>query len=393
MRVKVLSRAVDNRINSTNLYVEISFGEYLSFARDIISNNDLQRKRVKTSKTVYSLLKDDLKQGCIMPPLVLALVHNDNIDPLNVKGSDLLIYMKENTNKVLILDGLQRTYTLIDAAVETQEKEPEKYDEFLSYTLRLEIYIGINKFGILYRMLTLNTGQTPMTARHQLEMLYKDLLNTNIGKIKLVTDVMDSPDPSQYEFSFKNVIDGFNSFLNRNELPIDREDLLENIKMLGNMSVERVDRDLFVDFVNCYAVVFEKLRTVSKDISYDKDDIKEMGVTTTPFGYTVYKVFSTSQALTGFGAAVGRMKDLGVVKSLSQISEEISNMPDDIDDEWFGQLIIKLDDIKNNAKKIGNAQRMYFHYFFRELLNPETDSYLKLGAAVETGYHKYYSQL
>ena len=68
-------------------------------------------------------------------------------------------------------------------------------------------------------------------------------------------------------------------------------------------------------------------------------------------------------------------------------------MPDDIDDEWFGQLIIKLDDIKNNAKKIGNAQRMYFHYFFRELLNPETDSYLKLGAAVETGYHKYYSQL
>ena len=95
--MKVLSRAVDNRINSTNLYVEISFGEYLSFARDIISNNDLQRKRVKTSKTVYSLLKDDLKQGCIMPPLVLALVHNDNIDPLNVKGSDLLIYMKENT--------------------------------------------------------------------------------------------------------------------------------------------------------------------------------------------------------------------------------------------------------------------------------------------------------
>ena len=48
--MKVLSRAVDNRINSTNLYVEISFGEYLSFARDIISNNDLQRNALRRLK-------------------------------------------------------------------------------------------------------------------------------------------------------------------------------------------------------------------------------------------------------------------------------------------------------------------------------------------------------
>ena len=231
--MKIMSKAVDKRINSTNLYVEIFFGEYLSFARDIINNNDLQRKRVKTSKTVYALLKDDLKQGCIMPPLVLAIAQNDTIDPIAIESEGLLKYINEHTNEVLILDGLQRTYTLIDAATELEKENPEKYEDFLAYTLRLEIYIGINKFGILYRMLTLNTGQTPMTARHQLEMLYKDLLDTNIGGIRLVTDVMDSPNPSKNEFSFKNVIDGFNSFLNRNELPIDREDLLENIKCSG----------------------------------------------------------------------------------------------------------------------------------------------------------------
>lgn len=392
-KVKIMSKAVDKRINSTNLYVEISFGEYLSFARDIINNNDLQRKRVKTSKTVYALLKDDLKQGCIMPPLVLAIAQNDTIDPIAIESEGLLKYINEHTNEVLILDGLQRTYTLIDAAIELKKENPEKYEDFLAYTLRLEIYIGINKFGILYRMLTLNTGQTPMTARHQLEMLYKDLLDTNIGGIRLVTDVMDSPNPSKNEFSFKNVIDGFNSFLNRNELPIDREDLLENIKMLGNMSIEKVDHDLFVDFINCYAIVFKVLRLASKDVDYTKEQIQELGITNTPFGYSVCKVFATSQALTGFGAAVGKMRDLKVINSLGQVSKAVSDISEDIEDDWFEELLVKLDTIKNTAKKIGNAQRMYFYYFFRELLNPETDSYLNLEAAVENGYHKYYSQL
>ena len=55
--MKVLSRIFDNRINSTNLYIEISFGEYLSFAKEIIGNNDLQRKRVKNLKQYILCLK------------------------------------------------------------------------------------------------------------------------------------------------------------------------------------------------------------------------------------------------------------------------------------------------------------------------------------------------
>ena len=55
--------------------------------------------------------------------------------------------------------------------------------------------------------------------------------------------------------------------------------------------------------------------------------------------------------------------------------------------------IEKLNEIKTSAKKIGNAQRMYFHYFFRELLNGDSDSYMDLTAAVENGYRKYYSQV
>lgn len=169
-----MSRVFDSRINSANLYVETSFGTYLNFARGIIANNDLQRKRVKTSKTVYSLLKEDLKKGCIMPPLVLAIMEQGVIDKDTVQGEELLTYIQENVQKVLILDGLQRTYTLLDAATEIEKENLSKYQDFLQYKLRLEIYLEINKFGVLYRMLTLNTGQTPMSPRHQLEMLYSE---------------------------------------------------------------------------------------------------------------------------------------------------------------------------------------------------------------------------
>ena len=97
--------------------------------------------------------------------------------------------------------------------------------------------------------------------------------------------------------------------------------------------------------------------------------------------------------MTGFGAAIGKMQDLKVIESLDEISTIKQSALNASEDVWFEQLLLRLDEIKNNAKKIGNAQRMYFHYFFRELLNKGSDSYLNLYNAVENGFQKYRSQL
>ena len=50
-------------------------------------------------------------------------------------------------------ESLQRTYTLI--AVEIEALEQKKERKFYNYKLRLEIYVNMNKFGVLYRVLTL----------------------------------------------------------------------------------------------------------------------------------------------------------------------------------------------------------------------------------------------
>lgn len=120
--MEIMSNIYDYRIKSTNLYVEATFGEYLQYAKDLIKNNDLQRKRVKTSQTVYSLLKEDLLDGCVIPPLVLAIMSDD--DRLkNMDSDELQGYIKANKEKVLILDGLQRTHTLIAAEIDALEQK------------------------------------------------------------------------------------------------------------------------------------------------------------------------------------------------------------------------------------------------------------------------------
>ena len=385
-----MSRIYDKRINSTNLYVETTFGEYLEYASKLIDNNELQRRRVRTSKTVYSLLKSDLMKGCVMPPIVLAITSNGTISASNT-DEEIATFISKNSNEVLILDGLQRTYTLIDAAKEIPESEKEK---FLQYKLRLEIYIEINKFGVLYRMLTLNTGQTPMSTRHQLEMLYSGILNTEIEGIKLVTEVQGKANPDDNEFIFRNVVEGFNSYMNRDELPMDRQEMLENIKMLENMSGENIDEDIFKDFLELYIKMFKAMRNVTSDYCISEDDLSEYEIISIPFGDKVSKVFSTSQSMTGFGAAIGIMKDKDIISSFQELEKIIKQIEEkNSGKEWFMVFLKKMDNIRNGSKKIGNAQRMFFQYFYRELFNSESDSFLELEVAVENGYKKYNSQV
>ncbi|MDM3852832.1 MAG: hypothetical protein PT119_23320 [Aphanizomenon gracile PMC627.10] len=71
--MKILSRIFDNRINAHNILTEISIDEYLEIANFISKNNPLQRKRLKSYSSIYNLLKEDIKIGCTIPPIVLAL--------------------------------------------------------------------------------------------------------------------------------------------------------------------------------------------------------------------------------------------------------------------------------------------------------------------------------
>ncbi|CAM8645586.1 hypothetical protein MCEMSEM22_01257 [Comamonadaceae bacterium] len=386
--MQILGDIDDNRIHAKNYLVEMPLREYLDLSRTVIKGNEFQRKRVSSSSTIYSLLKDDFRKGCVIPPIVLALGMQSG--ELEKNGGLSIQVLETNVHSLVILDGLQRTYTLQDLVDEMRAANDPELEAILNRPIRAEIYVGLNRLGVLYRMLTLNTGQTPMSLRQQIEMLYLDFSRTAIDGVKLLKEV-DEEAPSEIgEYSFKTVVEGFNSYIERNELPIDRFDLLESIKTLESLSREDVGSNLFPEFVSTYHKFILKLHIATNGNEYSSSELNIHGQ---PFGRDIRRIFSKSQAITGFGAAIGKLRDKGNVNSFSEVLSSIENMPIDNVDENINLLLRRLEQIRLQSKKIGNSQRLYFHFFFRQLLDPQADAYLKLGVAIETAFNRYETEM
>ena len=84
---------------------------------------------------------------------------------------DLETFINENVAHGYILDGMQRLNTLTAAALE------DGFDE--SRPIYINVIVAEKYDFLLYRMITLNNGQKPMTPRHQIEILAKNLLDFN----------------------------------------------------------------------------------------------------------------------------------------------------------------------------------------------------------------------
>lgn len=384
--MEILNRLYDKRIKALNVLFEMSIEEYNQISSEIIEKNEFQRRRVKSSSTIYSLLKSDLLAGCVIPPIVLAISSFKSNSVEDEKDEDIIKHLNENQGSIIILDGLQRTYTIRDLINELKEKgDDESLKTLLKYKLRIETYIGIDKLGILYRMLTLNTGQTPMSIRHQIEILYSDYLLVDFGEIKFVTEATDAVPTKFGEYKFKDIVEGFNSYLERNYLTIDRFDILDNVKSLEKLSKENQDNDLFKAFAQSYHNLVKVFIEANPKWEYSDEN----NLTFQPFGKSIEKILVKSQVMTGFGSAIGKLIDFDLLNSIGEVDELVIKIDlRDIEND-LTKLITKLDKIKSLAKKIGNDQRMYFHFLFRELFDKKADAYLNLSLAIDEAYASY----
>ncbi|WP_028667019.1 hypothetical protein [Runella zeae] len=383
----VKDKMYDNRIDSLNLLIETTLEEYFSLSKDILDKNEFQRRRVKSSSSVYSLLKNDLRAGCVIPPIVLALSiaakpKQDETD------EDLVSTINQHKEKLIILDGLQRTYTIRDLVNELNERSDPEKDNILKRKLRVEVYIGINKLGILYRMLTLNTGQTPMSSRHQIEIIYSDYIQNGIEGITLLTEVDGDTPNKTGEYKFRDIIEGFTSYLDRDYLTIDRTDILDNIKSLEKLATENQDNDLFSEFLIVYDKFVRKMIAISEGWEFDEENL-EQKLIGQPFAKNALKIFNKSQVMTGFGSALGKLVDFGAIKNPSDIKDKIEALTIVNANTTLTNLILRLDSIRVVAKKIGNDQRLFFHFFFRELFDKKSDGYLSIDNSIIEAFQQY----
>lgn len=384
--MRVASSLFDSRINAKNVLIEISVKEYENLVQDILKKNEFQRKRVRSSKTIYALLKEDLLRQCVIPPIVLALTNDVGFDS-DDEFNNILI---KNKSHLVILDGLQRTHTIFDLLFELRTKDNQQDLNAVENTvLRVEIYIGLNRLGILYRMLTLNTGQTPMSLRQQIEMLYLDYLNKNIQGIELVRESEGRTANQQHQYNFKEVIEGFNSYLDRDELPIDKSDILENINSLEKLSKENQSSELFDKYIVAFDKFISRTIEICGNDKLSEEYINEHGI---PFGINALQVFKKPQAMSGFGAALGKLIDFTIISDIDDVIIVIDAVNLDDGEDFLETINNSLLWIKNNSKKIGNAQRTFFAFYFRELFNSDTDGYGDLTKASSIAFRKYQAQ-
>lgn len=400
------SRLIDTKIMGVNIGAELTIGEYLRFAPAILNKNEYQRRRVKSSGKTYDLLRKDLIQGCVMPPIILAVTNayggelDDLVHRAMTEGTTSDCWPKiedfvrkaASDGELLILDGLQRSLTIDGiGSGRDADLEPKENETFLKHKIRVEVYVGLSKTGILYRMLTLNTGQTPMSFRHQLEILYYDYVdNDSLPEgIEILREVDDKRARGGGRYKYSDIVDMFYAYSTGSPMPFDKQALVGELREMNFLeSYEyRPEADDMKTLLVLYNDFISKVAQLAGDWSSASEDD---GGVVRPFGTNVASIFARPQPMAGFGAECKRLVVNDQIKNIEDLKEIIAKLSFSEDSaQALDQLLEILDQIAKKAKRIGDAQRLYFQLALRALLLPDSDTYLDLSRCWLKGQENY----
>ena len=387
-KIRVVSCIRDEKIKAYNLLCEIAIGDYLEIAFPILDANEYQRKRVKDSKTVYSLLRSDLKMGCTIPPIVLAERNNtDDIESYISRNGWKDVTPLIKPENLMILDGLQRTFTLLDVRRELEE-DKDSLERYLLNPIRIEIYVGIDKIGILYRMLTLNTGQTSMPIRHQVEILYSDLIKEDDrSEYKFYKQSDKRQVKGEKEFYYRDAVECFYAYMQRDPNGIDRVSLLDDISNLEKLSKENQQADLFMSIVKAFSAFLLRMNQITGNWHVDGENADDFS----SIGCSIIKIFNKSVVMSGFGAAIGDLKDSHIINEVPEIESLISaiSLNGTSPEETLKKLADIINNIKADASKIGAEQRRYYHCLFKYLFVDVKDGKCDFKSSCECAYRRY----
>ncbi len=193
----------------------------------LIGKLDIQRDPLKTK--FYARLEQDIVRGCIMPQITVAFVDDGNDVGSNSKAAEQ--YIAENINRGFILDGIQRLNTLSRSA---------KHDDFDSTRpLFVTFIIAGSRDRLLYRMITLNNGQRPMSARHQIDVLADAFFDFDGVALKLVPEKGSGRVRAPDTFRKADFVKGYIAYLSES-VNVDNQKIIEEKmdELIANRIIE-----------------------------------------------------------------------------------------------------------------------------------------------------------
>jgi len=362
--LNIISKTKDLRTNTNVLYAEILVKDYLDLVGKDFDKFEIQRKRVDPKK--YSRLKNDFKNGALLPGITLAIEFSQvekyfKLIELSEYGEIKELLLKESD--IYILDGLQRTYIIDDLVKEnTDFKEGQK--------LLLEIWFEQNIDHLIYRLIVLNSGQKPMSMRHQVELLFmtlKNNLTSDIDGLELYLEKDNQIRSKAKKFAFDKIVNSYYSFLTKSP-EIDRDNLV--VKKLNEddilSSTETELNENYTSFKK-YLQIYSELDSEIYRIYQNHDELSSFK-----------NWLSDENTMKAFFASVSRFKidekrearmDTALKKLLTTLRE--SNLNDDVLGlNVFNDIKKGIDPKKSN---VGVALRKNILEGFREYFMNEGD--------------------
>lgn len=165
---------IDRRGNCMSAIFTVSFSQYEELINCAYKNRggiEGQRGALKSSTAIRirKRMIDDIASGTVLPPVVIgAAIEGINYQDFSKKSEDELIqWLIENAEDLSLIDGMQRTTAMFEAA---------KSSDLSDYKIRVELWLAQNVNNLIYRMLVLNSGQVPWDVRRQLETVFSSVL-------------------------------------------------------------------------------------------------------------------------------------------------------------------------------------------------------------------------
>jgi len=257
----------DTRTDSWSVLTTMPIGTYLDMVKlahadrgGIVGQRDVLK--TTTAKRIRARMIADIRQGAVLPPVVIgATVSSRTFETYPLKKGvppDQILPKKEYAT-LSIIDGMQRTAALFEAAAEDKL--------VLAREVRVEFWIAKSVGALIYRMLVLNTGQVPWTLSRQLSVVYAPLLHEINENVKEIGRIFSPDQPGRRvaatQFQSDSLVELYLAFSLRKTTVDSREELSEEFSRLDfadNLSDDGF-QDQFYETLNILARfdrVFEK---------------------------------------------------------------------------------------------------------------------------------------
>lgn len=165
---------IDRRGNCLSVIFTVLFTQYEELINCAYKNRggiEGQRGALKSSTAIRirKRMIDDVASRTVLPPVVIgAAIEGIDYQEFSKKTeSELIQWLIENAEHLSLIDGMQRTTAMLEAA---------KLSDLRDYRIRVELWLAQSVNNLIYRMLVLNSGQVPWDIRRQLETVFGSVL-------------------------------------------------------------------------------------------------------------------------------------------------------------------------------------------------------------------------